>query len=163
MELSFAAVPVTPFANLQQYFADPIPVSELEEERARALADLGVVSPGTLAAATAAFDLETRPDAKARGALAVADLHGRRPHMDEALLWLRKAVEAYPSDERSASLDAARRFAASHGVLHGDEIRQWIAGLPETYRATPLMASLDETLLEGEKREAARRARYLWP
>ncbi|MHC4968262.1 MAG: spermine/spermidine synthase domain-containing protein [Planctomycetota bacterium] len=161
-ELSFGAVPVTPFANLQRYFADPIPTVELEAMRAAALSRYGVVSPPSLALAEDDFSRETDPKARSQRALAIAELYSRRHGIREALDWLQKAVAADPTDSRPESIESARQFAVSRSILYGREIREWLAKLPESHRASPLVKVIAEELRASEQREAERRSRYLW-
>ncbi len=160
--LSFAALPVTPFDNLQQYFVDPIPVGELEELRAEALSQFGVVAPRRLAAAKGSFVITTDPQIKARTALTVAEIYAGGHRIDEALIWLGKAVDSDPVLGDADSLETTRRLVRSQCVVFGDKIREWIAARPDDQRAAPLVEAAAETLRGCDEREAARRSRYLW-
>jgi spermidine synthase len=161
-QLSFAAVPLTSFENLQQYFEDPIPVVELEEMRALALSKFGVVSLRKLSLAKEGFSKEIVADAKSQKALAIAELYSRRHQVKEALDWLQKAVAAHPTDRRPESIELARQFAVSRSILYGHEIREWLARLPESHRGSPLVKVIAEELRAIEQREAERQSRYLW-
>jgi SAM-dependent methyltransferase len=161
-QLSFAAVPLTSFENLQQYFEDPIPVVELEEMRALALSKFGVVSLRKLSLAKEGFSKEIVADAKSQKALAIAEIYSRRHQVKEALDWLQKAVAAHPTDRRPESIELARQFAVSRSILYGHEIREWLARLPESHRGSPLVKVIAEELRAIEQREAERQSRYLW-
>lgn len=148
-QITFAALPVTPFADVQQYFEDPLPVAALEEARANVLAEYGALSPGRLAAA---------PDA-----LAVAALYSRAHRMTEALEWMRRAIPADPAQTRTDSMAQARQIARSRGVLYHDQIRAWLASLSPQERASPLVEAVARELQGSQERESTRRSRYLRP
>lgn len=161
-QLTIAALPITPFERLQKYFDRAIPVAALEEDRVQALADYGVTTPQRLEAAEDRYFTALAPQDRADAAWAIAELHNRRLHVEPALEWIRKAIEAYPGDLRPASVEAARRVAAGRGVLFGDEIRAWLDALPPDLRAAPVTEALAEELAAVEQRQAEQRSRYLW-
>ncbi len=160
--LSFAALPVTPFRDLQQYFADPIPVAALEEARAGNLAELGFASPLRVAAEEAAFDLAEDPALRAQHAVALADLFAASHRVPESLFWFGKAVAAAPTDADSERTAAARLFVRDHVVVYSTGIRDWIATLSGAHRASPLAQAMIDELAAHDRREASRRARYLF-
>ena len=59
--LSFAALPMTSMAKLQQYFDEPMPLEAIEEDRAAGLfQDFGVASPRELRELKGSWKRETR-------------------------------------------------------------------------------------------------------
>ena len=162
-QLTVAALPVTPFENLQQYIEGPIPVHDLEDDRAAALSAFGVVAPRRLAAAESDFLREMDPHHKAQKALAVAELYSRRHRVQDALDWIANAVAAHPTDDHPDSIESARRFAISRSSLYGDQIHAWLATLPEAHRAAPLVDAIAEELAASEERQARRLEGYLFP
>jgi hypothetical protein len=161
-QLSFAAVPVTPFEDLQAYFVDPLPIEELEEDRARNLAPIGGVSLPRIAEATAAIAWARTPDAKAAAALAVAELYGRGHKVQQMLSWIDQAIDIDPGHDRPASLRRVRELVAENAVVYGADMGRWVAQLPADRRVSPLAGVIDAELKAWVDRDARRRARYLW-
>ena len=126
--IRFAALPRTPFGELQQYFEEPIPASELDEERASALRYFNVPSPAELAKAVAHYSRETERSAKAELAMQIALRHASALAVPETLIWMERAISAFPEDRREAQIDAARQVASELRPVYGDELRRWIAG-----------------------------------
>lgn len=160
--LSFAALPVTPFRRLQQYFADTIPAERLEEDRAHRLAPLGFASPRRLADAIRSYERSADGPGRARKALAVVELFAGGHRVGPALEWIERAIAADPGDGRPEHVAAARRFVAAHAAVHGEQIGGWLAQLPRAQAAAPLAEAMAAELRAFEERDAARRSRYLW-
>ncbi len=160
--LSFAALPVTPFEDLQAYFADRLPLDELEEDRARNLEPVGGVSLPRVTEATARFAAARTAQDRAIAALAVADLYGQGHKVHEALSWIEQAIDADPAHDRPASLRTVRQLVAENAVVSGADIGTWIAELPADRRVSPLAGAIDAELKAWADRDAKRRSRYVW-
>jgi hypothetical protein len=146
-EISFAVLPITPFQELQQYFIDPIPAAELGEERARALAHLGLPSPREVAAAEQHFREAPDPESRARWAVRVAELRGR--DVRAALPWLHRAIEAYPATPSPWLRDWVRY----HVRVHAAELRQWLDELSPSTRQASLARVIEDELERFADRE----------
>ena len=158
ISFTFAALPLTPFRELQRYFVEPIPVAELDEERARALrGDHHLPSPAEVAKAEKRFRGAATPAARADWALRVAEL--RRLDFEVSLAWLRRAIDAHPA---SGTDRRAGAVARSHVHVHASELRHWIDALPPRAQASRLVHAVENELksyLEGEREQ---RSAYLW-
>jgi hypothetical protein len=160
--LAFAALPVTPFSRLQQYFADAIPAEELEEDRAHRLALLGFASPRRLADAIRGYEQSANGPGKAQRALVVVALLAGSHQVGPALTWLGRAIAADPGNAHPKSIAAARRFVAGHAAVYGEQIGAWLAQLPPDQAGAPLARAMASELRAFQERDAARRSQYLW-
>lgn len=154
--ITFAALPLTPFGNLQRYFAEPIPVAELDEERARALSLYQVPSPAELRAAEDRFRIATRPVDRVESALRVAQL--RSHDFAASLGWLRRAIDAHPG-YASAWVE---RWARHHVHFRASEMQRWIDDLPPTARFSPIAQSVAKEVEGFQEQERERRSDYLF-
>jgi hypothetical protein len=139
--LAFAALPVTPFRRLQQYFEDTMPAEGLEEDRADRLALLGFASPRRLADAITSFEFTADGPGRAQKALAVVELLAGSHQVGPALEWLQRAIAADPgTPARRAS--QPRGAVAGHAAIHDDQIGGWLAQLPGEQAAAPLAQAM---------------------
>ena len=158
ISFTFAALPLTPFRELQRYFVEPIPVAELDEERARALrAGHHLASPAEVAEAEKRFRSAATPAARADWALRVAEL--RRLDFEVSLAWLRRAIDAHPA---SGTDRRANAVARSHVHVHASELRHWIDALPPRARASRLVHAVENELKSYLEDEREQRSAYLW-
>jgi SAM-dependent methyltransferase len=160
--LSFAALPLTPFGELQRYFADPIPVAELDEERARTLSAYGVPSPRVLAEAEARFEAAGDPAERSARAFEVVALYERGLALEPELAWIERALAAHPTESRPALLARAAGVVERHAPIRSDRIRAWLATRPPEQRLSLVARAMTDALEEWERRERLRRAAYLW-
>jgi spermidine synthase len=160
--LSFAALPLTPFSELQRYFGDPIPVAALDEERARTLTPYGVPSPRVLADAEARFEAASTPVERSARAFEAVALYERGLALEAELAWIERALVAHPTESRPAPLARAAGVVARHAPIQSERIRAWLAALPPQQRLSLVARAMTDALEEWEGRERARRAAYLW-
>jgi hypothetical protein len=160
--LSFAALPLTPFASLQRYFRQPIPAQELDEERASSLAAFGVPSPRRVSEAIERFQRERDPAAKSLQALAIAELYDGSLARDQAFSWIAKAIAAHATETRPEQLEAVRRITRHHRAVYAEEIRTWLQTLPQPDRFSPFAWAVETELRVWEQRDARRRSAYPW-
>lgn len=158
--LSFAALPLTPFEQLETHFDGPLDVALLEEQRACALKPFRMASPSAIAEQIARLEASDEPGERASAALAVAELHARSLALAPAIEWLERAIDAHPGDSRPASLETARRVVRPHAALFGGEIRSWLAGLSPEQRQSRVARAIADELAGFEDRAAAERSRY---
>lgn len=160
--LSFSALPVTPFRDLQKYFIQKIPVSILEEERARTLSNFGVASPGLLDELTGKFRDSDDPERKARLALTLAKLYDTSLRKAQALEWVSKALEAKPDEGAEESIGVAKWIARNQIANYHEMIEKWVGSIPEKRRETPLVRAISGELRAYSLREDERQAAYLF-
>jgi predicted membrane-bound spermidine synthase len=154
--ISFTALPITPFSRLQQYFADPIPVAELDEERARALLMYRVHSPAELAAAEVRYNMTADPAVRAKHAVTAAEVCCYE--YEASLAWLGRAIESDPSCYPSW-IDG---WAHYHSYFHSRELRQWIGTLDHGARNSSIVESIENELDRRKQSENERCSSYLW-
>jgi len=159
--LSFAAVPITPFEDLQIYFDSPIDVAALEEQRACSLHAFDVASPAELLEQTRTFERSAAPAVRAATAIGIARAHARSLHLEPALLWLGRAMEARPDEDRPALLRQARGVVRAHAAIHDDEIERWLTALPEPSRSSPLAGAMRSELRDVRAEGDRWDSRYL--
>jgi len=160
--LSFAALPMTPFDDLARYFTEPLPASELEEERTRSMLEsYGLTSPELLEGAADRFTEESDPAEKAQLAMLIAERFDWRLAKREALAWVAKAVVAYPEDDRPEQIARAQGIAQHAIAIYAAELRQWLRTV--NGNTAPVLEAMKQTLAAYDEREARRNARYLWP
>jgi len=163
-QLSFAALPMTPFEDLEKYFTEPLPVSELEEERTRAMLEAyGLTSPELLEGAAERFAEETDPWERSRLAMLIAERFDWRLAKKEALSWVAKAVSAYPEDDRPEQIARAQSIAQHAIAFYAPELRQWLGSIDRHSGEAPVVEAMKQVLAAYDKREAERKAGYLWP
>lgn len=154
--ITYAALPTTPFRRLQEYFVETLPVSELDEERARALTLYQEPSPAEVAAEERRYRTATEPTARAEHAMRVARLRGL--DVDSSSVWLRRVVEA-KVDFQSDWVDDWARY---HAHLHAHELERWVGSLPPEARRSPIARAVESGVESFRERERERRSRYLW-
>lgn len=146
--ISFTALPLTTFRELQRYFREPIPAAELDDERARTLERYRLALPSRIEALERLHAEAGRPGERVRHALRLAALHDRSLAKGPALDWIGRALAegvATPADA------AATRGVARHGkAVFGDRVRAWIEALPPEGRRSPLVAAMGREL-EGSR------------
>ena len=161
--LSFPAVPLTPFRELQQYFEEPIPYALLEEERARSMTGIfRMPFPSRLRELERSFEAAQDGAQQARLALELAALYDGPKYKARALGWVKRALDVHPTLGEPEALDRARRIAGNAVGVFAGEIRAWLQSLPEDARQSPVAHAMTEVLRAHESREAQRRAAYLW-
>jgi spermidine synthase len=154
--ITYAALPTTPFRRLQEYFVEPIPAAELDEERARALTLYQEPSPAAVAAEEERYRLATEPAARAEHAMRAAKLHAL--DFDSSSVWLRRVVDA-KADFQSDWVDDWARY---HAHLHARELQHWVDSLPAAARTSPIAQSVGNEVEDFRKRERKLRSAYLW-
>jgi len=154
--LTFAALPRTPFSELQRYFREPIPAAELDEERARALMLYGVPSPAEVDSAVEAWREATDLSARAERALRIAKL--AIADFDESLAWIGKGIASDPSIRDPGWIG---KWAAYHANLHARELGDWIDSLPPRARSCPIARIVKDELAKFRERERRQREGYL--
>jgi predicted membrane-bound spermidine synthase len=160
--ISFAEIPITPFAELQKYFEEPLPLEVLEEERARALSNFHVALPAEARAARENWELAREPAQRARAALVLAVQHDRVLRKRDALAWIAKAIEADPHSDNSRQRAAVRRIARNQIPTYAEVIREWLDSIPEDARGSALAQAVGIELDDHDRRIEERRAEYLF-
>jgi hypothetical protein len=158
--LSFSALRLAPYARLSRLFTGPLPVLELEAERARVLEHFHVASPLDVALAEERYRRARRPEGRARTALGVAALHDRGGSKPEALAWIRVALSEAPGLDDPKLVSAVRRIARHRIAVERERLRGWLAKLPPALRERPLALAIADELRQHEVRDAERRAPY---
>jgi len=157
--LSFAAIPMTPVAELVRYFDWPLPVESIEEDRAAGLhLNFGVPSPRELAEAVTSWEQASRSGRRANTALRIAALHDGRLAKIEAFAWVGRAIDdgaRWPEQVKQA------RKIARHGIaVYAELLRSWLAGLTPKQAGSALAIGMGEELERYEGRAHMLRSRY---
>jgi hypothetical protein len=157
--LSFAAIPITPMAKLQQYFDEPMPLEAIEEDRAAGLfQDFGVASPRKLRELEADWKREKSADVRARIAMRIAVLYDAQLAKDRAYDWIGRALADGAESPRSVR---RARSVARHGVaVYSENLRAWLEAQPPRHRYAQVVAAMWEELLEFEDWDEQRRASF---
>jgi spermidine synthase len=140
--LSFAALPVSPFSELQEYFDEVFDPEKLEAERQRVLSIYQSVSPPQLAALEERYHRAATPAGQARLAMTLAELHDRRLAKPEALAWVAKALRADPKNDAPDNLAAARSIATNHIGCFEATIRRWLREQPPSMHSSPILRAM---------------------
>ncbi|MCP4006002.1 MAG: hypothetical protein GY725_17585 [bacterium] len=159
---SFAEMPMTPFSSLARYFAQEIPVDELDDERVRGLPEhYGVTVPSEIRRLEARFAQESESKARARVALELAKRFDAQLDKTRALEWVRNSMEASWTLSDPASIGIVREIA-THGLsFQADLVAEWLGGLPESLRHTSIAGAMEKVLEDYVEREDRRASRYL--
>jgi spermidine synthase len=160
--LSFAALPLTPYAKLAASFPGAPASLELEDERARVLTLFHLVSPVDVALAEARFQRAPAGDRKARRALRVAALHDLTGAKAASLTWLRVSLREGPRLSAPRFLDSVRVLARNRIEIEAPRLEAWLARLTPAERETPLARTLADELAQHQARDAERRSGYLF-
>jgi spermidine synthase len=153
--ITFCCLPRTPFADLQRYFVETIPVAELDEERARALALYRVHSPSALAEAEMRFKMSRDPSARMRWAL---DAAKQCAHEFEASKhWLECALAA----GCASCPDWIAGWTRYHLHLHARDLRRWIEQLDPPARNSTVARLIETELKRYQDNENERLSSYL--
>ena len=161
VQFSFAALPLTPFDELQRYFVEPIPTRALDAERARALLRYELPDPAELTLAEERYRTVETPLERMNSALEIARL--RRRDLEESLQWLGRAIEAQSEiGVARPSLSPARDIARTHVELHTARLQSWLDTLPPTVRGSRLAQAVANEVRRHEESEKKRRSGYLW-
>ncbi len=160
--LGFSAFRLAPYAQLAPLFAGPLPLLELEAERARVLEHFRVASPLDVTLAEGRFRRARRPDGKGRLALGVAALHDRGGARAEALAWVRIALRKAPALDSPKVLVAVRRMLRQRIAVESERLRSWLAELEPEERATPIAEAIADELRQHDERDTVRRSGYLF-
>ncbi len=161
VQFSFAALPLTPFSELQHYFVEPIPVRELDAERARALLRYDLPDPAEVEDTENHYEIANSPRDRLNLALTLARL--QRGNLATALTWLRRAIDAQSEvNVARPDLGPALEIARAHVDLHATKLQTWIDDLPKASRTTPLARAVEKVLQQHLEREQERRSAYLW-
>lgn len=160
--LTFTALPLAPFTRLARLFPGPLPLLELESERARVLANFHVASPLEIALAVDHYRREPPGEARAWAAIGVAALHDGSGAKSEALVWLGTALREAPGFATPGFLEAVRLLVRHRIAVDPQRIATWLAQLGAAERETPGAAAAADELAQHEAREAERRSAYLF-
>ena len=161
VQFSFAAFPLTPFGELQRYFDEPIPVRELDAERARALLRYNLPDPLEIQETEDRYHTAATAYERMNAALRLTHLF--RHDLEQGLTWLHRAIDAQ-SEIGIARPDPgpAREIARAHVDLHTDQLRDWLDALPPARRGSRLARAVESEIETHSDRERERSARYLW-
>ncbi len=161
VRFTFAALPLTPFDELQRYFLEPIPTRALDAERARALLRYELPDPAELALAEERYRTAKTPYERMNSALKIARL--RRRDLEASLQWLGRAIEAQSETGGARpNLGPARDVARAHVELDADRLQSWLDTLPPTVRGSRLAQAVENEVRRHEESEKKRRSGYLW-
>ncbi len=161
VQFSFTALPLTPFGDLQRYFAEPIPTRTLDAERARALLRYELPDPVDLAEAEERYRTAKTPYERMNSALQIARL--RRRDLEASLNWLGRAIEAQSEiGVARPNINPARDVARAHVELHAAKLQGWLDTLPTDSRRSRLAQAVANQLQHHAESEQKRRSGYLW-
>lgn len=161
---SAAELPVTPFRRLARYFAQRIPVNELEDERVRELEDhYATTVPSEFRRLEARFVQESEPTERARIALELAERFDAQQDKTRALEWVQRAMEVRPTLGEPEALRMARGIATHGLAVQGVRVAEWLGSLPEGMRHTAIARAMRKILEDYAEREERRALRYLLP
>jgi hypothetical protein len=157
--LSFAAIPMTSMAKLQQYFDEPMPLEAIEEDRAAGLfQDFSVASPRELRELEAGWKRKKRAHARARIAMKIAALYDNQLAKDRAYEWIDRALA---DGAESPNLVRLARQIARHGVgVYSEGLRAWLESQPPRHRHARLVAAMWAELQDFEDWDEQRRTHF---
>jgi predicted membrane-bound spermidine synthase len=159
-KLTFNALPLSPYAKLQRYFGGPLPLPDLEDERAHVLSNFRFASPIEIAMAEERFYRALPGGPRARRALALAGLHEQSGGKTASLAWIRVMLNEAPLLD-SEPVDQSVRNLARHRIeLESEQLRAWLEGLGPELRDTPVALAMADELAQHDARMQARRAGY---
>ena len=161
VQFSFAALPLTSFSELQRYFFEPIPVREIDAERARALLRYNLPDPLEVEETEYRYETASSPFERMKAALRLVRL--LRRDLEEGLSWLRRAIDAQSEiGVVRADLGPAREIAQAHVDLHAVKLQTWLGALPPELRSSRLAQAVEDELQSHMESERERRSKYLW-
>jgi len=166
--LSLAAVPISPYASIAEYFEPPLDdatADALSDARAVLFRTQGFPGPREIERRELALELAVDPGDRVRRALDLAVTYDAALRKEEALKSIDVALSALQSDPepfREEWISPARgvilRHLAVHEALVGKWIGVWRTRYPNSPLVTPLIAEWDAY----QQREAEGRRRYLF-
>jgi hypothetical protein len=159
--LAFAELRLTPFAELQRYFGQPIPADELDDERARALAFYSVPIPSELRERERAYEESTSKRDRFEAALEIAGQWDASFNRERALEWLGRAMRAQPRQLEDAHIQAVREIAQRAIAIHQATLRDWLDARPERERRSTLGLVVSQELGAYASRRQATRPDYV--
>lgn len=144
--LSFRALPITPFAELAQYFIEPIAPRVLDEERAKALTAFNYPLPSELASKHQQYKELSDPQARAALSMHLALVHAATLDVPTALSWVERAAVHAPQENRASQLKSAQRIATMLKPVYRDDIIAWIGTLSSEIQNGSHIATIREAL-----------------